>query len=221
MYEGLHLYDRPRDEDVFWSYLDLSKLIYILANRALPFVRLDLLEDKFEGYIPEKDRIVDFDLKDIPSEERPSLIEKLENNHLILARDSRQSIFVNCWHINEHESAAMWKLHLKSPEGIAIRSTFGRLKESLSEAQQEVDIGRVRYIDYKSDRVSGAIMDRVALGMYKRKSFAHEQELRAVHWDGSSLLPTILQIIGLSGQWPSRTRGVCHRFRVWTTEHLH
>jgi hypothetical protein len=82
----------------------------------------------------------------------------------------------------------MWNLYLKSPEGIAIRSTFGQLKDSLSEAQQKVDIGKVKYIDYKSDRVSGAIVDRVALGMYKRKSFAHEQELRAVHWDGTEAM---------------------------------
>ena len=26
-------------------------------------------------------------------------------------------------------------------------------------------------------------MDRLALSMYKRKSFAHENELRVVHWD--------------------------------------
>src|SRR5215469_15260960 len=33
------------------------------------------------------------------------------------------SYFVNSWHMNDHESAAMWKVYLKSNEGVAIQST--------------------------------------------------------------------------------------------------
>ena len=27
-----------------------------------------------------------------------------------------KEVAVNCWHLNEHESAAMWKVYLKSNE---------------------------------------------------------------------------------------------------------
>ena len=44
-----------------------------------------------------------------------------------LPNGSRDCTAVNCWHINEHESAAMWDLYLKSNEGIAIQSTYQKL----------------------------------------------------------------------------------------------
>jgi len=42
----------------------------------------------------------------------------------------RRYVFVNPWHKNEFESAAMWKLYLKSEEGVAIRTTVERLKHA-------------------------------------------------------------------------------------------
>ena len=86
MYEELHFYARPRDEEVIWRFMDLSKLIYILAHQALPFIRLDLFEDKFEGYIPKGNIIVDTDLKDIPPEQQTLMAEKLNKNNRNLAR---------------------------------------------------------------------------------------------------------------------------------------
>jgi len=40
---------------------------------------------------------------------------------------------INCWHMNDHESAAMWKLYLKSDEGIAIQSTYRKLKDAITD----------------------------------------------------------------------------------------
>ena len=183
MYEEQHLYARPHDEEVIWRFMDFSKLIYILAHEALPFVRLDLFDDKFEGYIPEGNIIADMDLKDVSPEQQTLTAEKLNKNNRNLARKARQIIFVNRWHINEHESAAMWKLYLQSPEGVAIRSTFGRLKDSFRDAPQKVEIGKIEYLDYRTARVDTAIIDQMALSMRKRKSFEYEQELRGIHWD--------------------------------------
>lgn len=43
----------------------------------------------------------------------------------------KKRVFVNCWHLNEYESAAMWDLYLKNEEGVAIQTTFNRIKKSL------------------------------------------------------------------------------------------
>ena len=56
-------------------------------------------------------------------------------------------VAVNCWHENEHESAAMWKLYIKSVEGIAIQSTYSKLKKSFIN-DEIIFIGKVKYIDY-------------------------------------------------------------------------
>lgn len=85
---------------------------------------------------------------------------------------------INCWHLNEYESAAMWKLYLKSNEGIAVRSTFNRLKVSFEAEKQDIFIGKVRYIDYEKDWLpEGNLLYPF---VHKRKSFAYEQELRAI-----------------------------------------
>lgn len=84
---------------------------------------------------------------------------------------------VNCWHANEHESAAMWKLYLKSDEGIAIQSTYKRLKESIID-DEDVLIGKVNYIDYETDIIDPN--NQYGSLIHKRKSFEHEKEIRAV-----------------------------------------
>ena len=46
-------------------------------------------------------------------------------------KKNREEFAINCWHLNDHESAAMWKLYLKSNEGIVIQSTFTNLNTVL------------------------------------------------------------------------------------------
>jgi hypothetical protein len=93
----------------------------------------------------------------------------------------RKTMFVNCWHISEHKSAAMWKLYTQGNEGVAIRSTFGRLMECLRPATVEVFAGKVTYIDYRKQRIPDDNM--LFPSMHKRMSFQHEQELRLLYWD--------------------------------------
>ena len=79
--------------------------------------------------------------------------------------------------MNEYESAAMWKLYLKSDEGIAIQSTYARLKKSLID-DEKIFLGIVKYIDYDTEYINaGNILESF---VHKRKSFAHEQEVRAL-----------------------------------------
>src|SRR5262245_10504610 len=85
----------------------------------------------------------------------------------------------------------MWKLYLSSSEGGAIRSTFKRLKGCLVGSSQNVDIAKVKYVDYQTACVKTAPMDMLALSMHKRMSFEHERELRAVHWDSTEAMDII------------------------------
>ncbi len=89
-------------------------------------------------------------------------------------------MYINCWHLNHCESAAMWKLYLKSDEGIAVRTTFDRLRSCFDrrDAEREVRIGRVTYLDYETGVINtGNIFSPF---LCKRLSFSHEQEVRAV-----------------------------------------
>jgi hypothetical protein len=86
-------------------------------------------------------------------------------------------IAINCWHMNEHESAAMWKLYLKSDEGIAIQSTYANLRDSITDTET-VFLGVVRYIDHEREGIEPG--NSLSQFMYKRKSFEHEREVRGL-----------------------------------------
>jgi hypothetical protein len=80
--------------------------------------------------------------------------------------------------MNEHESAAMWKLYSSSNEAVCIRSTYRRLRRCLPQC---VFVGEVSYIDYETGGFSlGKVFNAI---MHKRLSFAHERELRAIFWE--------------------------------------
>ena len=58
-----------------------------------------------------------------------------------------QTLYVNCWHMNEHERPAMWKLCTSMSDSICIRSTYERLWQCLPE--KGYHLGKVTYLDYE------------------------------------------------------------------------
>jgi hypothetical protein len=87
--------------------------------------------------------------------------------------------FVSCWHQNEYESAAMWKLYLKSDEGVAISTTCDRLSRCFRDGTTyDIFVGTVRYLDYARHVINdGNVLQPLFI---KRCSFSHENEVRAV-----------------------------------------
>jgi hypothetical protein len=72
----------------------------------------------------------------------------------------------------------MWKLYSKDKEGIAIQSTYMKLRKSLDGCKEDVFIGKVLYKDLKKDiSPSDNYLRRI---IRKERSFAYERELRAV-----------------------------------------
>lgn len=134
--------------------MDFTKFVDMLNNSSLFFIRADCFEDIFEGSLTKlskekieetinrirREKIADenFDPDSLRNSVTPA-----KNQHAI-----------NCWHMNDYESAAMWKLYLQSNEGIAIQSTFNKLKDSLSETELYTLIGEVKYIDYDKDMIN-------------------------------------------------------------------
>ena len=162
MYKEHPVFEKPEDENIkIWRYMDFTKLVSIFDSKSLYFTRADKFEDVFEGSFPQKNYTA--------------------KEQIFLGADFfkkfRKFNAINCWHINEHESAAMWKLYLKSNEGVAIQSTYSNLKASFIDVN-DVFIGIVKYIDYETEFFP---MDNDFIRfLHKRKSFQHEQELRAI-----------------------------------------
>ncbi len=187
----------PSDEAVIWRYMDLSRFVSLLQRQALFFSTIRQLKslDPYEGILTVHSKTFPI----LPSaEDETKYIETGYLSHTQISLRQfhvehgepliKNFIAVNCWHINEVQSAAMWQLYSNYNQGIAIQSTFKRLRESFSENKKTprfphgqivpVSIGTVDYIDYDKDRNNPGNLFSVCLT--KRKSFEHEHELRAI-----------------------------------------
>lgn len=174
------VFKEPSDENAtIWRYLDFTKFVSLLQREALFFPTGESLKkaDAFEGSLPEKNVVSRHTVYKFAVGDSEIDLQLLINSATMSNRGMAKFVLINSWHVNPHESAAMWKLYLKSDEGIAIRSTFKKLKASLS-TQESLGIGLVNYIDYEKESfIEKSIFN---LFLHKRKSFEHEQELRAI-----------------------------------------
>jgi hypothetical protein len=185
-----HAHDSPIDAQMpLWRYVDLGKLVSLFASSALFFTRADLLGDPFEGSITAHQLALRQAF-----EKREGLATTLNIHSQVLVETSIANTVISCWHMNENESAAMWRLYLSSNEGVAIRTSYSRLTSSFRRSSTVQELGAagwkellhitaepVRYIDFDSEQTD--VTDNPFV--FKRTSFAHERELRLIVRDDS------------------------------------
>jgi hypothetical protein len=173
-------------EAKIWRYMDFTKFVSALSKNALFFTRMDLLDDPFEGSLPKAfySNFKPFTKGNSTDKEIRKAKNSLDRTFSKLSKANRKLVFINSWHVNEYESAAMWRLYIKSNEGIAFQSTFKRLSGSFVQ-KENVGFGLINYVDdYNNEKIndfSGINLNMVRFPcMYKRNCFEYEKELRAV-----------------------------------------
>ena len=144
----------------------------LLEEKSLYFSNIDSLNDPFEGSFSKVNEAF-----------RP-LIHKSEELTPEMISEKvkalRKSVFVNCWHMNDFESAAMWEIYSKSSESVCIQSDFEAYQ---TEMAGKVDVGVIQYVNYEEDYIPEH--DPYLAFLYKRKSFEHENEIRGLIKDPS------------------------------------
>ena len=101
----------PTKDQKIWRYIDFTKLVDLFQTHSLFFSRLKFLDDQFEGSRTEPTvrSLSNLGLSKAALENQPKFYEYYKG------------LFgVNCWHMNNYESAAMWNLYIKNREGVAI-----------------------------------------------------------------------------------------------------
>ena len=181
MYEEHSLFKSPENPDqLIWRYMDFTKFVDMLHNSSLYFTRADCFEDIFEGSLTHLSKEF-IEKRIIEMKNRNIFPETFDAELIRTITPARNEKAINCWHMNDFESAAMWKLYLQSNEGIAIQSTFSKLKKAVTESDLIVLIGTVNYIDYDKEVINP--FNGFNSFLHKRKSFEHEKELRVILWD--------------------------------------
>jgi hypothetical protein len=154
-----------------WRYMDFTKFVYMLENQSLYFCRSDRLGDKFEGSYPNQN------LEKLKKEHGQDVIESTKEYNDLVGKN----IYINCWHINNKESLAMWKVYLKSNEGVAIKTSVKKFCTALLKNTNNIDMyaNKVTYIDYLTENLW---TEEQFAGpyFYKRNLFDYEQEFRAI-----------------------------------------
>lgn len=186
MYKEHPVFNPPNDDATLWRYMDFVKFVSLLDTQSLFFARADKLGDPFEGSLPQVNT-------DMRTEESKELRKHLSDNSASKAmalrsafdKSLRSLTLVNCWHESDYESAAMWKLYSQGYDGIAVKTHFRSLADSFT-CSEEVLIGKVEYLDYDTEYIQER--NAFAPHLYKRHSFEHEKEVRAIIIGDSELV---------------------------------
>jgi hypothetical protein len=158
----------PPAETVIWRFLDLRKFRDLMANQELYFRRADLFDDESEGLPPEQyvRRVLKLDPYDLRD-------EVALNHHLGQLAQAREMYFISCWHLFCKEDLAIWEQY--GPDGAAVTSRYGLLKETLASVPDDTYIGLVRYgTAHLTDRFNA--MEFITT---KQERYAAECEVRA------------------------------------------
>ena len=179
--------------------MDVGRFLAVLKSKCLYFARPHELDDKWEAHqLPRiRKELLDWAyIREERWQERYGTAEealKQRSSPEMIAESEAQlwdhfthRALVNCWHCNEGESIAMWKLYTSGAEGVAIQSSIRRLRDALNKSGNPFSIAPVQYNDHETS-TERAVSDPAAhftnpiLSVFsKRKVFSHEREIRVV-----------------------------------------
>jgi len=167
-----------------WRYMDFAKLLDILVTRKLFLTRLETFDDPLEGrssrsllkaIAPALDAALASGAQPAPSVSQETLQEGMKD----LGAIGRRLICVSCWHQNNHESDAMWKIYSVLGKGFAIQTTLEDFRSAFS-PEDQLHFHRVQYIDFRAEHGHQTLP--LSPG-YKDLSYNHENEVRAAIFD--------------------------------------
>jgi hypothetical protein len=196
----------PPEDASLWRYQNFERFMQLLESGTLWFARTDRFSDRFEVAVPARDRAVAAEnmLRQV---REPGIkdsvwtymsrfagltvaeLDALPDDDLIrlVQRFANRFSYVSSWHRNDSESAGLWAQYTAAGNGVAIRTTAGKLQRVLDVGSGDYQcfIGEIRYLDYRTE--SWGPWHQRSAAFHKRRSFAYEQEVRAVigwpHWD--------------------------------------
>jgi hypothetical protein len=185
------------DNVAVWRYSQLWKLLSALQTQKLYLALLDELRIKFDPYETSVPASTHNDplpllagnsaalqlpgpcefaatraLPERSGEDASTRISRLRRGLL-------RCTHVSCWRWGE-ESEAMWRLYCPAEEGIAIRTTFAKLRNSVNDPH--TCVSAVEYFDYKSGQFLRHRYNSDP-AFHKRIAFKHEQEVRVLRHD--------------------------------------
>ena len=163
--------ENPRQR--LWRYLKNERMLGLINEGNLYFPHITRMTDKWEGLLTKR------------TEEKLFWTEYANYNNAESAKASikqyeehKDAFYVNCWHMNMHESYLMWKVY--GDRGCAIQTTYERIVTSFHNTPAEINGGIVNYIDYEREQFPlGNTFWSVS---HKDLPYKDEREFRLFYW---------------------------------------
>lgn len=175
-WDNLTSKDKARLNQEIYKFMDLKYLLKILTENKLSFLKVNNWDDPYENFIFKSD----FHIGN----------KKIDTNILMQFADSS---FGQSWTLNT-ETDALWRIYSPSKNSVRIRTTIGKLYETMltkSDDSLYCLLGDVKYknksdfenfsktlkspTDFKTDKFHEFSY------FVKRKEFEHEKEFRAIY----------------------------------------
>ena len=194
-----------------WRYMSLDKFVDLLSTQELFFTPLASFAntDPYEGYLPKvaldahasinKNIVAQMEnahkqladglqkrgrtLSDGEKQTLQAQIEHLKSSLRLIMPAIAKTIMVNCWHVSEEESEAMWRLYSENGKAVAVETTLAALSQSieLKNSSRAVHIYPVKYLDFFDSTLEprDCVVEGHLAPLLKRSSYQHEREVRA------------------------------------------
>lgn len=167
------------DDMIIWRYMPLNFFIDLLKKKALYLRRVDLFRklDPYEGKRSQFHTAVEQEIKDMIVNINKTngidmrILKRISKFIFYMFDTEARCSYVNCWHINEFESLAMWELYAKKYPSVAIKTTIGKLRQSLKNCET-LKIDAVTYVE--------KLIDDIDIVFRKHSAYCYENELRIV-----------------------------------------
>lgn len=155
------------DGRILRRYLDFPKLVDLLRTSELYLRRASLFDDILEGTLPVQ-------MRRGASDYIGDLTEFEKKN--------RDRTFLSCWSLGAKDNMALWKLYGITAESVAVTTTIRRLAKIAPgwARHGNVDVRKVRYIDYAGRLPNGVYGVGEDLFSLKHIAYSFEKEVRVV-----------------------------------------
>jgi hypothetical protein len=183
----MNLRDLTRDDMnlTVWRYMPFPKFVSLLVYQAIWFSKLNILQDQFEGIMPEATKeMMQSHYHELKKDFAPEYHWQFDEMASRNEQDSRELLVVNCWFLGESESESMWARYGGNNEAVAIKSTVKQLIENIGVPHDNhtTHIGRVSYVDHKTHMMTKyhASQGHERAFLKDAEQFQDEKEIRIV-----------------------------------------
>ncbi|NQT27036.1 DUF2971 domain-containing protein [candidate division KSB1 bacterium] len=156
-----------------WRYIKLNRFLDMIKDNMVHFASANQFDDLFEGAVAVQ-------AYDFPVDPRYSEMDYTERAFFALKRLTK----INCWHIEDYESAAMWQLYSDQGKGVAIVSTPRKIDNFLTSYKIKPEYkdenlwgGNVNYVNLLEEHLDVGMLERF---YFKHNAFSWEKEFRCV-----------------------------------------